>query len=158
MKASQNQRRASFSEGFRRKFSFRAKAPTRRKFSETHASPQTGGNADTAGNDSGGDTFGFGEPPTKEGYLWRKWKTGGVRRKWEHDYFVLRGSFLYAYDSASAAHTSAWKNVIALKDAHVSVCSHKTRKECFAIEHEDRRGCTFDSEFRSSKLEWFVAF
>jgi hypothetical protein len=144
---SPSSRRQSFSEGFRRKFSFRAKAPPRRKFSDTNGRPNA-----PEGRSQQAD-HGFGEPPIKEGYLWRKWKTG-VRRKWEHGYFVLRGSFLYAYDSASAADTSAWKSVIALKDARISVCSHRTRQDCLEIEHEDRRSCIFDAEFRASKLEW----
>ena len=91
------------------------------------------------GNDTAPD--GVDAAPDKTGWLWRKWKKGGVRRKWVREYAVLRGSFLYMY---SGEEQRSQKLLVPIKDVTTQIFVHHKRMCTFELLHDERRGICFD--------------
>jgi hypothetical protein len=73
----------------------------------------------------------------KEGWMEKK---GGSRRNWSKRWFVLKGSFLYYYESDKAAHkdNAKEKGIISLTDCIIQQIEHHSRPFCFEISHAER--------------------
>ena len=89
--------------------------------------------------------------PEMAGWLWRKWKRGGMRRKWVREYVVLRGSFLYTY---ATEEQKKQQQLLPVKDATTQIYVHHKRLFTFEIVHDERRGVCFDAPSDEEKYEW----
>jgi DnaJ-domain-containing protein 1 len=89
----------------------------------------------------------------KQGWVWRKWKTGGLRRRWERCYFAVRGCFLYYYEDPKTNPTG----MLALKDAAAQFFKHHTRQFTFEVSHEERRPLLMSCRDEDDRHEWVKA-
>ena len=90
------------------------------------------------------------------GWLHRKWKSGGMRRKWERLWFELRGSFLFCFtaEQTEASKQATHDCLISLKDAEINVYVHRHRKHCLELLHKERRPLLLQAESAASMREW----
>eukprot|EP00935_MAST-01C_sp_MAST-1C-sp1_P002424 g2424.t1 len=94
--------------------------------------------------------------PAISGYLHKKWKSGGLRRKWERHYFVLDGTFLHYFEREEdvSKEPNAEQGLISLKDAKVNILVHRQRPFCFEVTHQERRPVCFDAGSEEARNEW----
>lgn len=113
--------------------------------------------ADDLAKLSGPDTVnvtGGGAPvPTfqRQGYLE---KLGHTRLKWFKRFFVLRDSFMLAYNLQKSDYTVEPRAAIHLGNSTITMCEHNGKEFCFMIETQQRDKFLFSAESPSDRDVW----